>query len=178
MIVKLRGGLCLLALVALFPSTIAAASPAYGNDEDELRIAGCIRQASGGHGWLQKTLWGFRDQEGGWIGAEIANVDGSFDLGPLQVNSRWVARIASVTKRDPDRVRWWLIHDPCFNVETARWIFLTGLGGAHGYWKAVGIYHSPTNWRQLRYAEGVAMHLRRRFGPAAFNLKPDDRAVP
>lgn len=117
---------------------------------------------------LEKTLWGLRDQEGGWAGAEIANSDGSRDLGPLQVNSWWVSRLAKLSDRPENRVRWWLIHDPCFNVEAARWIFLSGLAVTRDYWKAIGVYHTPTAWRQQRYARSVSRHLRRSFGEAAF----------
>ena len=57
-------------------------------------IARCIGIAGRGYGWLEKTLWGLRIQEAGWLGAEIANENGTHDLGPLQINSSWVPRIA------------------------------------------------------------------------------------
>ncbi|WP_447725498.1 lytic transglycosylase domain-containing protein [Sphingomonas koreensis] len=113
-----------------------------------------------------------RDQEGGWVGAKIANRDGSHDLGPLQVNSWWVPKLAEITGRPTDHVRWWLIHDACFNVEAARWIFLSGLVVTRDYWRAVGVYHSPTGSRQRWYASSVATHLRRRFGPDVFTAAP------
>ena len=61
-------------------------TPAFSksSNEEELRIAACILQASLGHPWLEKTLWGLRDQEAGWVGAEVRNSNGSHDLGPLQ----------------------------------------------------------------------------------------------
>ena len=62
----------------------------------EQAVARCIRQAARGQSWLEKTLWGLRDQEAGWIGAEIRNKNGSHDLGPLQINSWWVPRIAAL----------------------------------------------------------------------------------
>lgn len=63
---------------------------------DEARIAGCIHDAAAGRPWLEKTLWGLRDQEAGWIGAEVSNTNGTHDLGPLQINSWWVPRIAEL----------------------------------------------------------------------------------
>ena len=68
-----------------------------------------------------------RDQEGGWIGSAVLNTNGSHDLGPLQVNTWWVPRIASLVGRPPDHVRHWLRMDPCFNANVARWIFLKAL---------------------------------------------------
>lgn len=136
--------------------------------DHEVRVGRCIRQASDGRLWLERTLWGLRDQEAGWVGAEILNRNGSHDLGPLQVNSFWVPKLAAMIDRSPSQVRVWLTHDPCFNVQAARWIFLTALSATRDYWKAIGVYHSPTHWRQRRYASLVAAKLIQRFGPSIF----------
>lgn len=135
---------------------------------DERRVALCIKQAAGGRGWLEKTLWGLRDQEAGWIGAEVRNSNGSHDLGPLQVNTLWVPKLARLTGTTDASVRSWLTNDPCFNVQAARWIFLTALSTTRDYWRAIGVYHSPTDWRQRRYVGLVAAKLATRFGPDAF----------
>ncbi len=148
-------------------STAFAHRPAVSPSERE--VARCIRAAAEGRPWLEKTLWGLRDQEGGWVGAQIRNTNGSHDLGPLQVNTWWVSKIATATGRPTTQVRWWLTYDACFNVSAARWIFLSGLGVTRDYWSAVGVYHSPTGWRQRRYAAEVAIKLRHRFGSAIFS---------
>ncbi|MDB5724306.1 MAG: TrbN/BfpH-like protein [Novosphingobium sp.] len=134
----------------------------------ELQVAACIERVSDRRPWLARTLWGLRDQEGGWIGAAVRNSNGSDDLGPLQVNSWWASRIAAVIKRTPTEVRWWLRYDACFNVDAARWIFLSALAVTRDYWKAIGMYHSPVGWRQRRYTRGVANQLSARFGESAF----------
>lgn len=141
--------------------TAAAAGPKSSGDGE---VAACIRKASKGKPWLERTLWGLRDQEGGWVGAAVRNTNGSHDLGPLQVNSWWVPKIAALVGRPEPHVRYWLQNDACFNAEAARWIFLSGLAVTGNYWKAIGIYHSPTDWRQARYATSVAEHLRKRYG--------------
>lgn len=165
-----------MALTALIGFGIAIPAPAAltRRSNEEINIGSCIRASARGHVWLEKTLWGLRDQEAGWIGAEVSNRDGSHDLGPLQINSWWVGPIAIVTGRSPRHVRWWLTHDTCFNVEAARWIFLSGLSETRDYWRAVGIYHSPTVWRQRRYAASVAAKLSRRFGKDIFARGYDD----
>jgi hypothetical protein len=134
----------------------------------EPALAQCITDQTPGRPWLEKTLWGLRDQERGWLGAEVENADGSADLGPLQINSSWIPKIARLIHRPESDVRRWLSRDTCFNVQTARWIFLTALAVTKDYWQAVGLYHSPTAWRQRHYARAVAAKITRRFGSDVF----------
>ncbi|WDF75231.1 lytic transglycosylase domain-containing protein [Novosphingobium sp. KACC 22771] len=159
------------AIGALLCAAMILPQPAQAkvrNPDEERIIGSCIHQVSLGQPWLEKTLWGLRDQEAGWIGAEIANSNGSYDLGPLQINTWWAARIATLIGRPEAHVRHWLRFDPCFNAEAARWVFLTALRSTGSYWKAVGAYHSPTTWRQRNYVGSVAGHLSSRFGKTVF----------
>jgi hypothetical protein len=151
--------------IALLPHAALAKTRSL---EEERLIGSCIRKASLGQPWLEKTLWGLRDQEAGWLGAEVRNSNGSHDLGPLQINSWWVPRIAGKVQRPEAKVRNWLRFDACFNAEAARWVFLSALRSSGDYWTAVGIYHSPTLWRQQRYKKAVARHLQERFGQNVF----------
>lgn len=164
------------AMLAIFllVFAVAPAEAKRSSSDEASEIARCIRIAARGHGWLEKTLWGLREQEAGWLGAEVANTNGTHDLGPLQINSWWVPRIARLVGKPEHHVRHWLRYDACFNAEAARWIFLSGLRSSGDYWKAVGVYHSPTAWRQLAYAEKVAGHMRARFGPNVF--EPENAA--
>ncbi|WP_231736764.1 lytic transglycosylase domain-containing protein [Sphingobium sp. CCH11-B1] len=155
--------------IFLLSGSAAAATGPIRSAPAEREIARCIQSASAGKSWLEKTLWGLRDQEAGWIGAEVFNTNGTHDLGPLQVNSSWVPKFAALTGRSERSVRYWLINDPCFNVQAARWLFLAALRTTGDYWKAVGVYHSPTAWRQHRYASSVATKLRERYGLAVFD---------
>lgn len=164
-------------MLALASASSAEAGRQIGT-ADEHMIATCIHRTSGGHAWLERTLWGLRDREGGWVGAVIANSNGTYDLGPLQVNSSWVREVADLTRRSATNVRWWLIHDACFNVDVARWIFLSDLARTRVYWDAVGAYHSPINWRRREYAAGVASLLVRRFGRDVFRPSLWSRAKP
>ncbi|WP_339348555.1 lytic transglycosylase domain-containing protein [uncultured Sphingomonas sp.] len=150
-------------VVANLPTPSLAWNVGHGTAVEERIVARCIRRAAQGKPWLEKTLWGLRDQEGGSIGSEVRNRDGSHDLGPMQINDQWVLPIARLTDRPPAHVRMWLRDDACFNIEAARWLFLTGFAATSDYWKAIGAYHSPTPWRRARYAAAVAVRLDRRF---------------
>lgn len=161
---------CSICLAMVWPET-GFALPLRLAANSEAEVARCIRQAARGQAWLEKTLWGLRDQEGGWNGAEIQNSDGSHDLGPLQINSWWIPKLADMLARPPAQVRRWLRDNPCFNAEVARWIFTSALASGQSYWHAVGTYHSPQLKRQKRYALNVAIKLRRRFGASLFSQK-------
>jgi hypothetical protein len=172
---RVRGSVFSLAFAGL---VFLEAAPADARDSAlaEARVAHCIREAADGRIWLERTLWGLRDQEGGWIGAEVRNTNGSHDLGPLQINSWWVPKIAALVGRSQSDVRGWLTLDPCFNAGAARWIFLSALRTTGDFWRAVGVYHSPTVWRQRRYASSVARHLQRRFGRDAFSVRVESHS--
>lgn len=151
---------------ALASTMIIYATPAYAGSRDrdtigsENSITQCIHEAAAGRPWLERTLRALRRQEGGWIGAEVRNADGSVDLGPIQVNSWWVPRIARLIGRSEPQVKSWLRDDPCFNVDAARWIFLSALSDTKDFWRAIGVYHSPTRWRQIRYARSVSVIMK------------------
>lgn len=152
---------------------VATPVHAEARKADEARIARCIHDAASGRPWLEKTLWGLRDQEAGWIGAEVRNTNGSHDLGPMQINSLWVPKFALLISHSETEVRAWLRFDACFNVEAARWIFLAALKDTGDFWKAVGVYHSPTAWQQRRYSLSVAGRMKHRFGDSAFSARHD-----
>lgn len=175
-------GWCRVTLLAgsMASMLILQATPAYGETKDGSKLAEekainqCIHRAASGRPWLAQTLRALRAQEGGWIGAEVRNRDGSVDLGPMQVNSWWVPRIARLIDRREPQVRSWLRDDPCFNVDAARWIFLSALHDVKDFWRAVGVYHSPTRWRQMRYASGVAMIMLRDRQPLRHSQTQQD----
>lgn len=166
---------------AAMATFLMGASPAWATpvplQGQEREVTRCVRQAARGRLWLERTLWGLRDKEAGWIGAEVRNTNGTHDLGPLQINSWWVPRIARLIQQPEAHVRYWLRFDPCFNAEVARWIFLSGLRVTGNYWDAIGIYHSPTEWRGRAYAREVAAHLRGRFGSRIFGGSGDRDAT-
>lgn len=148
------------AIALLVTANSVSSKPSFRHTENAA-VKTCIARAAAGRRWLEMTLLAIRQQEGGWVGAQVRNDNGSVDLGPMQVNSWWVARIATKIGRGGEDVRRWLQHDPCFNVDAARWIFLTALHDTKDFWRAVGAYHSPTRWRQIRYARSVSVIMTR-----------------
>lgn len=151
------------ALAVAIASSGSALAHAPVLSSEEGRIAICIHSSARGHNWLERSLWALRDTEGGWTGAAVLNTNGSYDLGPLQVNSWWVPKLATMLGWRDEEVAAWLRDDPCFNVEVARWIFLSSLLQTRDFWTAIGLYHSRNLRLRTTYAHTVWLRYRRRF---------------
>lgn len=167
----MSGGSSAAALAVMLLTASRAEAATRNAMHDRPIVGSCIRSTAGDRTWLEKTLWGLYDQERGWSGAEISNRNGTFDLGPLQVNSSWVPTISVLLHRDARDVRRWIKDDTCFNVGIAAWLFLSDYSRNRDYWKAVGAYHSPTAWRARGYAREVAAKLQLRSGSRIFSRR-------
>jgi len=91
----------------------------------------------------------------------VRNRNGSFDMGPMQINSLWLPTLRTMgltAKRITD--------DGCTNVAVGTAILSVQLKAAHGNInKAVGWYHSHTHWRAQSYRNRVAGKLRQLLAP-------------
>jgi soluble lytic murein transglycosylase-like protein len=112
-----------------------------------------------------RVLPSIQKVEGGFSGSIHANVDGSEDLGVMQVNTLWIQPLARYTKRDPTQVRLRLISDPCYNIAAAGAILRSYLNEEHGdLMSAIGDYHSHTPLLNSDYQRKVKLSARSLFG--------------
>ena len=93
--------------------------------------------------------------EAGRAGTISRNLNGTADLGVMQVNTRWVPFFAQSWYMTPREVAERLIDDPCFNIAAAGAIVRIYLDESHGdVVRAVGYYHSHTpdlaSWYQIK----------------------------
>ena len=106
--------------------------------------------------------------EGGAIGVVHRNLDGSDDLGLMQVNTRWIGPLAAVSGLGEDVVRARLVGDGCFNIAAAGVILRSYLVEAGGdMMRAIGYYHSHTPGLSQPYQEAVLRSALRLFTPPA-----------
>jgi hypothetical protein len=83
--------------------------------------------------------------EGGGVGSIHRNLDGSEDLGLMQVNTRWVPALARYTGLGEGVVRFRLMALPCFGIAAAGAILRIYLDETRGdLMQAIGDYHSHT----------------------------------
>ncbi|WP_338924233.1 lytic transglycosylase domain-containing protein (plasmid) [Pseudomonas silesiensis] len=118
-----------------------------------MQIDYCVSQAAkqnpGASPWMLKTLLAV---EGGQIGTIRKNTDGSYDLGPMQINTIHVPTIyrqLGITARE-------LVFNACKNIFAGAWILSGHMKDSDGrYWLAMGNYHSKTPSRRAIYLKKV-----------------------
>jgi soluble lytic murein transglycosylase-like protein len=119
--------------------------------------AECVEQAALRYRLPPTLIQAVLAVEGGRIGAVSYNRDGSFDIGPMQINSRWLPLI----EKNGGSLAL-ILHHPCANIHFGAWLLARELEGIDperasqaDFWRAVGNYHSRTPVLNKRYAQRV-----------------------
>ena len=101
--------------------------PASANSAPDMPIPylACMAAAASFYALPPRVLPAIQQVEGGRIGTVAADSDGTSDLGVMQVNTRWLAPLAGITRLTEAEVRARLILDPCFNIAAAAAILRT-----------------------------------------------------
>lgn len=125
-------------------------------------FAACLMIAAQTYAVPPQVLIGILHVEGGRIGQQVPNKNGSYDLGPMQINTLWVPELAEnwgVSRK----VAWkWLRDDGCTNVNVAAWILRQHLTETGSLAKAVAHYHSRTPYLGAKYKSKVVDVMRRK----------------
>src|ERR1700678_322818 len=101
-------------------------------------LVACMTVAASINGLPALLLPAIHVLEGGQIGTIAKNANGTEDCGVMQINSSWLPTLASGLGRTESEVRWDLIHNGCFNIQSAGVVMKYNLGQAHGdLWQAV-----------------------------------------
>ena len=133
----------LLAGIAVSLLLIAAARADETMSPAETRVRGCIIAAASSYRLPQSLILILLRVEGGQLGAVSPNTNDTVDIGPMQVNTIWVPRIARHWQATPQAAYVALRDNFCANIEGGTWILRQALDEAGGdFWSGVGIYHS------------------------------------
>lgn len=93
------------------------------------------------------------------LALNTSNSNGSWDIGLMQINSRWIGALGAfgITAQD--------LYDPCTSIWVGAWVLAQNVA-RYGYeWEAVGAYNAGTSAkataheRRQRYAHRVHRHL-------------------
>ncbi len=83
------------------------------------------------------------------------NNDGSFDIGHMQINSRWLPKLSHFgISRDQ-------LWDPCTNTLVGAWILAQNVHRIGYSWNAVGAYNAASPEKRNRYARKVSEAMKR-----------------
>lgn len=125
-------------------------------------FAACLSLAAQNYHIPPAVLVGILHVEGGRIGQQVGNSNGSYDLGPMQVNTLWVPQLARAWNVHPKIAARWVRDDGCTNVNVAAWILRQHLDETRSLSKAISYYHSRTPHLGAKYKRKVVDVLRRK----------------
>lgn len=121
----------------------------------------CINQAAVTYYVPAKVIVSVMAVEGGRVGMAKRNTNGSYDFGPMQINSIWLKKIQPYGYTQDE-----LQYDPCVNVMVGTWILSREIASSgNNFWYGVGNYHSntaPLN-QSYQYKVGYAYNLLSRY---------------
>lgn len=99
--------------------------------------------------------------ENGRVGATSRNTDGSYDMGPMQINSIHLPELARISGLSQAQVRAQMINDPCANLSVGVWLLRRAINRQGSVWGGVAAYHSRTPSKGSTYAWKVYAAMNR-----------------
>lgn len=114
----------------------------------------CIREAAQRHEVPLAGLLGILATEGGKPGEALSNRNGTWDMGPFQLNTCHVNALfeRGVSPHD-------VLTDACVNADAAAWLLARELDRTGDLWEAIGAYHSRTRHLHRAYVRRVKNNL-------------------
>lgn len=118
-------------------------------------LTACILLAAETYDVPPAVLMGIYQVEGGRAGQEVANTNGTYDLGPMQINTVWIPELADYWGVSTPTAHQWVRDDPCTNTGVAAWILRQHMDRTDSLSVAIGHYHSKTKPLAKNYRKKV-----------------------
>lgn len=99
----------------------------------------CINHAAITYHVPATLILAIMKKENGRNGQAVRNKNGSYDLGILQINTRWLPVFARYGYTRDD-----LQFNPCRNIMAGTWILAQSIAKGKSVWQGIGDYHSHT----------------------------------
>ena len=127
-------------------------------------LATCLLMASNTYQVPAAVMIGIMHVEGGHVGQEAGpNFNGTYDLGPMQVNTRWVPQLAQIWHVNEHTAHLWVRDNGCVNVHVAAWILKQKIAENGGsLFGGIATYHSSTRGVGYTYANKVIAVMERK----------------
>lgn len=119
-------------------------------------LAACIMLAAQTYSVPPAVLIGIHQVEGGKVGQEVGpNDNGSYDIGPMQINTIWLPELARRWDVSENTARRWIRDDACTNIGVSAWILRQHYNKSGNIKTAIAHYHSKTPKYGGRYKAKV-----------------------
>lgn len=132
--------------------------------------AACVLDAARVSGMPAAALFAILATEGGKTGEALSNKNGTWDMGPFQVNTVHLNELAAMGI-SPDAV----LCDGRVNAYAAAWLLRKEYRRTGNLWHAIGAYHSRTPHRRDAYIRRVKSNLERLRREGVFTLSVLER---
>ena len=124
-------------------------------------IAACLMLAAQTYSVPPAVLVGIYQVEGGKPGQAVGpNKNGSYDLGPMQINTIWIPELADNWGVSNNTALKWVKDDPCTNMGVAAWILQGHMEETGNLSQAIAHYHSRTPRYGYAYKGRVVTAMR------------------
>jgi hypothetical protein len=161
--------MCGVAVLCLLPGAAFADRVKVALPQASFLTASCVVDAANAAGLPLAALVGVLATENGRAGEALRNDNGTWDMGPFQVNTVHVNELAAMGIA-PEAV----LRDGCANAYAAAWLLRREYNRTGDIWQAIGAYHSRTPHRRDAYIARVKANLVRlaKSGRAGFPALP------
>jgi soluble lytic murein transglycosylase-like protein len=112
----------------------------------------CVNEAAYEYHVPAKLIIAVLNTERGKIGQAVKNKNGTYDLGPMQINSSWWPKLYQY-QVTPKQV----LTDACTNIRVGAWILAKEIASGGSLLVGVGDYHSHTMRYNQPYVQTVRM---------------------
>lgn len=125
-------------------------------------IATCLMLAAQNYNVPPAVMLGIMHVEGGRVGQAVGpNTNGTYDLGPMQINTMHLPTLARHWRVNTVTAMRMVKDDPCVNVNVAAWILRQRLNESGNLTLAIAHYHSKTPRFGYVYARKVIGVMKR-----------------
>lgn len=124
-------------------------------------LASCLMLAAHNYQVPAAVLVGIYRVEGGKVGQQVGNTNGSFDLGPMQINTIWMKELAGHWNVPESTAKRLVRDDACTNMGVAAWILRQHLQETKSLSQAIAHYHSRTPFRGQSYRKKVLTAMKK-----------------
>jgi soluble lytic murein transglycosylase-like protein len=124
-------------------------------------LALCIFTAAQTYSVPPTVILGVLNVESGKVGMASPNANGTYDLGPMQINTIWMPELASYWGVSEKTALRWVRDDACVNIGVGAWILRKKMNETGSLVGGIGGYHSGTQSLGSSYRAKVLSAMQR-----------------